>query len=169
MTTHTHPIKSSMSRDARADLSEVVDSIRSIIRTVRISGREAEQRYGISGAQLFILQALGESEELSINELADLTFTHQSSVSMVVARLLDAKLVTRKVAQSDGRRVAVALTPAGRAMLRRSPDAGQARLIKALGAMPRSDLASLARHLSELTAMVENQNLDTTPRRSAMG
>lgn len=146
-----------MSRQARADLTDVIDAIRSVIRTLRISGREAEQKLGISSAQLFILQTLRETPELSINDLADLTFTHQSSVSMVVARLADAKLVTRKPGVEDGRKVVVALTPAGRAMLRRSPDAGQARLIRALSAMPRPELASLAANLTRLTNIVEDQ------------
>jgi MarR family transcriptional regulator, lower aerobic nicotinate degradation pathway regulator len=146
-----------MSSDAHADLTEVIDAIRSIIRTLRVSGRAAEQRLGISSAQLFILQALRESPGLSINELADLTFTHQSSVSMVVARLVDGKLVTRKTGRSDGRKVLVTLTPAGRAMIRRSPDAGQAQLVRALTAMPRAELSKLASNLGTLTAMVETQ------------
>jgi DNA-binding MarR family transcriptional regulator len=154
-----------MNRQARADLSDVIDSIRSIIQTLRIAGREAEQRLGISSAQLFILQALHESPELSINELAERTFTHQSSVSIVVARLVDAKLVTRKAARQDGRRVAVSLTAAGRAMLKRSPDAGQARLIRALSGMPRSELSSLADNLGALTEILDDQS-DISPMRA---
>jgi Transcriptional regulators len=157
MDTRVQQLKSPMSADARADLTDVIDSIRSIIRTLRVSGREAEQKLGISSAQLFILQALRDTPDLSINELADLTFTHQSSVSMVVARLADGNLVTRGGAVDDGRKVVVSLTPAGRAMLKRSPDAGQAKLVRALGALPRSSLATLADNLSALTAMVESQ------------
>jgi DNA-binding MarR family transcriptional regulator len=145
------------SREVRADLSGIVDSIRSIIQTLRVAGREAEQKLGISGAQLFILQALRDNHELSINELAELTFTHQSSVSMVVTRLVGAKLVTRRVASKDARRVVVALTPAGRNMLKRAPDAGQSRLLKALRSMPRSEMSSLARNLATLTHLVESQ------------
>ncbi len=146
-----------MSREARVDLAAVIDSLRSLFHTLRISGREAEQRLGISGAQLFILQALGETPELSINELAELTFTHQSSVSMVVARLVSSKLVTRRSGLKDGRRVAVSLTAAGRAMLKKSPDAGQAKMVRALMAIPRAELAALAGNLSAVTAIIENQ------------
>jgi DNA-binding MarR family transcriptional regulator len=166
MASQSHQLKSQMSPDARADLTGVIDAIRSIIRTLRVSGRDAEQRLGISSAQLFILQALRDTPDLSINELADLTFTHQSSVSMVVARLVDAKLVTRKAAIRDARKVVVSLTPAGRVMLKRSPDAGQAKLIRALGAMPRAELSALADNLGTLTAMVENQETGLTRARA---
>jgi DNA-binding MarR family transcriptional regulator len=157
MASHAQHLKSPMSEDARADLTHVIDSLRSIIRTLRISGREAEQKLGISSAQLFVLQALHEARELSINELADLTFTHQSSVSMVVARLADGRFVTRRSASQDGRKVVVSLTPAGRAVLKRSPDAGQAKLVKALGSLPRADLSALASNLDALTMMVQDQ------------
>ena len=161
MGTRLQQLKSPMSPGARSDLTDVIDSIRSIIRTLRVSGREAEQKLGISSAQLFILQALRETRELSINELADLTFTHQSSVSMVVARLAEGKLVARRSAENDARKVVVSLTPAGRAMLKRSPDAGQAKLVRALGSLPRAELAALADKLNALTTMVENQGRDT--------
>jgi DNA-binding MarR family transcriptional regulator len=164
--TRVQQLKSSMSPEARADLTDVIDSIRSIIRTLRISGREAEQKLGISSAQLFILQALCDSPALSINELADATFTHQSSVSMVVARLAEGKLVTRNTAANDARKVVVSLTSAGRAMLKRSPDAGQAKLVRALGSLPRAELSALADNLTALTAMVESQARDPSRARA---
>jgi DNA-binding MarR family transcriptional regulator len=145
-----------MSRESRADLAQVIDSIRSIIQELRIAGREAEQKLGLSSAQLFVLQALSDSPELSVNELAERTFTHQSSVSMVVARLVTAKLVTRKTTREDARRVSVALTAAGRAVVRKSPDAGQVRLIHALSDMSRSDLSDLARNLTTVSTLLED-------------
>jgi DNA-binding MarR family transcriptional regulator len=151
-----------MSRESRAELAQVIDSIRSIIQELRISGREAEQQLGLSSAQLFVLQALGDSPELSVNELAERTFTHQSSVSMVVARLVSSKLVTRKTTREDARRVSIALTAAGRAVLRKSPDAGQARLIRALGDLSRSDLSDLARNLSTVSELLEDSPRERT-------
>ncbi len=164
MHTHAQHRPPAMSLEARADVTDVIDSIRAISRSLRISGRASEQRLGISSAQLFILQALRDQPDLSINELADLTFTHQSSVSMVVTRLVSHKLVSRKSASKDGRRVIVALTPAGRAMLKKPPEAGQARLISALKAMPRAELAALAGNLMALTEMVEVQSPESVIR-----
>ena len=144
-----------ISAPSQRDLSEVIDSLRSIVRELRLAGRVAEQALGLSSAQLFILQALSETSELSINELAERTFTHQSSVSMVVARLVTSKLVVRKTTKTDGRKASVSLTAAGRAMLKRSPDAGQARLITALSSMRRGDLSILSDHLGELAHLME--------------
>lgn len=144
-------------REARADMVNVVDSIRSIIQTIRVSGREAEQTVGLSTAQLYVLSELADRPAMSINELAERTFTHQSSVSMVVARLVESKLVSRTAARGDARRVSIALTPSGRALLRKSPDPVQRRLIGALRSMSRSDLKDLSATLETFTTILAEQ------------
>src|SRR3954449_11206732 len=81
------------------DIRDVMDAIRRIVRVLRVSSRAAEKQGGLSGAQLFVLHKLADAPALSLNELADRTRTHQSSVSVVVQRLVDRELVAR--ARSD--------------------------------------------------------------------
>src|SRR5215212_2954714 len=147
--------KSVSTQQGRDDMMKVVDSVRSIVQTLRNSARESEQKLGISSAQLYVLQELQDRPSLSINQLAERTYTHQSSVSMLVAKLVDSRLVTRTSAKGDARMVAISLTPAGRAVLRRSPGSGQARLVKALKTMSRSDLRSLSANLDALTRLLD--------------
>ena len=128
----------------------VLDSIRRIVRVLRESSRETERSVGLGAAQLFVLQRLAGAPPLSINELADRTLTHQSSVSVVVSRLVRGGLVARTRATADGRRVEITLTPAGRALLQRAPAAAQDRLIGALGLLGLPARKDLARHLGRL-------------------
>jgi len=128
----------------------VLDSIRRIVRALRESSRKTERSVGLGAAQLFVLQRLAGAPPLSINELADRTLTHQSSVSVVVSRLVRGGLVARTRAAADGRRVAITLTPAGRALLERAPAAAQDRLIGALGLVGVAARRELARHLGHL-------------------
>jgi DNA-binding MarR family transcriptional regulator len=79
-----------------------------------------------------------------MNELAERTLTHQSSVSVVVSRLVERGLVTRTAAQADARRTEIALSARGRAMLRRAPVTVQSQLVAGLRALPPARLASLA-------------------------
>src|SRR6266404_5174776 len=80
------------SRDART----VLDAIRRVVRLLRQSAREAEKRTGLSAAQLFVLQQLrAAGGAVTPGELAERTLTHQSSVSVVVKRLVEARLVSR--------------------------------------------------------------------------
>lgn len=146
----------------RDDMTEVIDSIRVLVKALRDSGRDVEQKLGVTPAQLYVLEQLRD-RPASINELAERTYTHQSSVSMVVARLIESRLVARSTSRTDARKVSISLTTAGKNLLKRSPGAAQARLVSALKAMPRADLKSLSDQLLNLTAIMEKQEkLDTS-------
>ncbi len=146
------------SRDAAVDA--VIDSVRAIVRTLRVSGRAAEQTVGLHGAQLFVLQKLAEGPAQSLAELAGRTHTDPSSVSVVVSRLVARRLVSRTVSADDARRVVIALTAAGRATLRRAPEAAQAQLVGAAERMPRRDLLALAAGLKRLVAKLPDNTDD---------
>jgi DNA-binding MarR family transcriptional regulator len=129
-----------------------MNALRRIVRELRLSARVAEQKAGISGAQLFVLQALAGGSAASLNELADRTFTDQSSVSVVVKRLVARKLVARITSHVDARRIELALTPAGRRLLARCPEPTQVRLVSALEQLSGRDLASLSEGLASLAS-----------------
>ena len=131
-----------------------MDGFRHVVRVLRVSARAAEKRAGISGAQLFVLQQLAGGETLSIGDLALRTATDQSSVSVVVSRLVSAGHVTRRVAASDARRTELTLTDRGRALLRRAPRLAQTRLMASLRGVPAAQLRVTARVLERAARAV---------------
>jgi DNA-binding MarR family transcriptional regulator len=125
-----------------------MDGIRSIVRALRVNTRSIEARLGISLAQLWVLQLLEARSSQSVNDLAEATATHQSSVSVVVRRLVERGFVTRTMAIEDRRRVRVDITDAGSDLLRKAPPTVQVALLGALRRMApdaRQDLATLMR------------------------
>ncbi len=90
---------------------------------------------------------------MSVNELADQTLTHQSSVSVVAARLVQQGLVSRRRSAGDARRLELSATPAGLAILRKSPKAAQEGLIDGFSRMPESDRIQLAGLLDQLVEL----------------
>jgi MarR family transcriptional regulator, lower aerobic nicotinate degradation pathway regulator len=138
------------SHTSRESVRSILDDIRRIVQALRVSSRHAEKSVGLSGAQLFVLQKLDGSRALSINELAAITHTHQSSVSVVAQRLLALKLVSVAKSPEDGRRVELSLTPRGRRILKRSPGAAQDRLIAALRRFPPAKATTLATLLQQV-------------------
>jgi len=109
-----------------------VEALRQLVRLLHDSARMAQGRTGISGAQLFVLRVLAEHPGLSINDLAERTMTHQSSVSVVVSRLLMRGLVARQSSPDDRRRQLVTLTARGRVLYRTSPAVAQERIVDAV-------------------------------------
>ncbi|MCY1032489.1 MarR family winged helix-turn-helix transcriptional regulator [Corallococcus sp. BB11-1] len=129
------------------EVRAAMDGLRQLVRLLRVSARASERQVGISGAQLFVLQELAEAGPCSINTLAERTLTHQSSVSVVVTKLIEQGLVRRSRSPQDGRRVEVALEPRGRTLLRKAPPMAQARLISGLRGLEPSVRAGLVRGL----------------------
>jgi DNA-binding MarR family transcriptional regulator len=130
-------------------VADVMNGIRAIVRALRINTRAIERQLGISLAQLWVLQILKERPAESLNELAIATATHQSSVSVVVRRLVDASLVTRATASEDKRRVRIELTEAGRSLLQKAPKTVQVELMSGLQRMSPDHRARLAELMRE--------------------
>jgi DNA-binding MarR family transcriptional regulator len=128
------------------DSQRILDCVRRLVRYLRIHDRAAQSQVGLSGAQLFVMRELGRTPSLSLSQLAQRTLTDQSSVSVVVTRLVDAGLVSRDRDTHDARRLVLNLTKNGRAVLLRAPAPPQERLIDVIeqfSAIDRKRLADL--------------------------
>ena len=142
-----------MSRSTHAAMQEsVLRSFRAIIAALSRSARAIEARTGVTNAQLFVLQQLRTEEMLGINDLAARARTGQSAVSIVVRRLVRRGLVRRRRSLTDGRRVGVSLTAAGRALVRQAPEPPTTRLLVAVGRLGPRNLGALARGVTALVA-----------------
>ena len=134
----------------KENVEPVFNSLRRLVHTLHSSSRETERRLGVTGAQLFVLTQLRATPSLSINDLAERTMTHQSTVSVVVRRLVRRKLVKKVRSLTDGRRVELTLTASGTALLRRAPEVMQVRLKRAIEELPAGERRALARGLDHL-------------------
>lgn len=145
--------------DTASDTSQgkqVLDAFRRIVQALRQASKDSEKQLGLSAAQLFVLRSLGESRgPLSVNQLAELTGTHQSSVSVVVKKLVELGLLSRKPAQQDARSLEIALTAAGEARLKDLPPLIQDRFLAGLARMTPTDRAALVTGLQAFVAATE--------------
>jgi DNA-binding MarR family transcriptional regulator len=82
--------------------------------------RTLQRRFGIGTSELQALIALAQSPdgELRMQELNDVTFLNQSSVSRLVARLERAGLAERRSCEQDRRGVYTGITDMGARVLR---------------------------------------------------
>jgi DNA-binding MarR family transcriptional regulator len=147
--------RTDVGRRATPQAREVLNSLRHIVRSLRVSSRDAEQRVGLSGAQLFVLQCLSRQSPCSVNELAAATATDQSSVSVVVSRLVARGHVKRVTSKLDRRSVELSLTPAGRTLLLAAPEAAQERLLMALSQLKRSEISLLSSLLGKVVELAQ--------------
>jgi DNA-binding MarR family transcriptional regulator len=155
------PTRDSVRTEFSAEMTTVMDSLRALVRALRISTRAVEKEIGISGAQLFVLQQLEAAPARSVNELAERTSTHQSSVSTVVSRLVQRGLVRRAPSAQDGRRMEISITDTGRELVDAAPLTAQVRMQEAIRRMQPEQVSALAEGLEALVR--EGGFADTIP------
>ena len=157
MPTTRNPRRPAPRPESDDDSRRVMDALRRIVRalsagargTARRGGgaRGGDTRGGVSGAQAFVLRQVHAAPGLTIGELAARTFTGQSAVSEVVARLVARGLVARRPGASDARQTTLTATEAGRRAIRSIPPTAQEALASALGAIPAARRRALANAL----------------------
>ncbi len=134
-------------------VKDIMDSVRRIVQALRSSHRAAGTMK-LTGAQLYVIASLADADgPLSVGDLARRTRTDQSTVSVVVSRLVDKGLVKRGTSSHDSRRVDLSLTPKGKALQKRAPaTVPQQKLATALEKLSTRDASTLGRLLSSIVS-----------------
>jgi DNA-binding MarR family transcriptional regulator len=130
----------------RDDPQRVLDAFRSLVKALRLADRAGLKRHGLGSAQMFVLHELNRDAPLSINDLAARTATDQSTVSVVVNKLVAKGFVASARSDSDGRRAELVLTAKGKQLVRKLPPPIQHLLItgvQRLSPARASDLADM--------------------------
>jgi DNA-binding MarR family transcriptional regulator len=135
-----------------AEGKRILNSIRQLVRALRLFDRQTQAKHGISAAQVFVLHTLGEHELLSLNELAERIATDQSSASVVVQRLVEAGYVSRTPKKEDRRHVELRLTPKGRTVMRKSPPPAQQKILAVAESMSPGNREAFAEMLEQFVA-----------------
>jgi MarR family transcriptional regulator, organic hydroperoxide resistance regulator len=123
-----------------------VSALRSVIRAFNVVTKKLERRFGLSGSQLEVLECLHQHPGLSLSDLATRSLTDQSTMSIVVGRLVDRGLVAREQVEDDRRRARLSLTGEGEALLATAPASVSTRLrsgFSQLGETERTALTAL--------------------------
>lgn len=129
---------------------EVLQQFRLIYGSMRQYFRLLEERCGMPGSQMWVLQEVLLRPEIGINELAGRMGVHQSTCSLLVDKLVAQGLVSKSRQSADMRRVGLSLTDSGRSALASLPGPAEGILPAALAELPPVALKTLHINLEEL-------------------
>jgi DNA-binding MarR family transcriptional regulator len=141
------------------EVTAIVQGLRRIVRALHSYSQGVRARYGLTGPQLWALKTLHGAGPMAVGALAEALAVHQSSVSVLLDRLEEQGLITRRRRSSDQRVVDVDLTPGGAAMATDAPEAAQGRLLHALDAMPAAEVRRLSAAVRRLVAAMEAEDV----------
>lgn len=140
---------------AVSDAAGVVQALRRITKAVHEFSKAVDREFGITGPQLWALHTIQERGGCSAGELAERLCVHPSTVTGVIQRLADKKLVERQKRADDRRAVWLTLTDEGRSLLERAPYPAQGQLVLALRKMDPDDVTKLRQSLESIVQNME--------------
>ena len=135
-------------------ISEIMQSLRRIFKTIQVYSQEVSQKFGITGPQLWTLKALSANGSLPLGQLSKMMYLHPSTITGVVDRLEKKGYVVRDRVHEDRRVVMVQLTPNGRKVIRRAPSPIQGKMIYGLRKLKREDLNFIYHSVERLVKML---------------
>lgn len=147
-------------QDKSSDTAAIVQGLRRIVKALQTYSQDVRSGYGLTGPQLWALKTLRRNGRMPVGRLADALAVNQSSVSVLVDRLVRRGLVRRIRGRTDRRFVEIDLTPRGRALVADAPEPAQGRLLHALEDMGAPDVRRIRRAVDELVTAMEAMDIN---------
>ena len=139
-------------------LLDVLQQFRVIYGSMRQHFREVEQRCGLPGTQMWLLQEVQLKPGVGITALAGRLGIHQSTCSQLVEKLVEAGYVEKVKQKNDRRRIGLVLCAKGIDALAKLPGPAEGILPAALDTLPDVALKTLQINLKELVDSLAHKN-----------
>lgn len=147
------------------DYTDVLTSLRRIIRTVNLESKRIEKEHGISIPQLLCLNYLKKQPnyQASQKEIKDILSLNASTVTGIINRL-ERKSLIAKLPHKDDRRVSnISLTAKGFSLMDNTPEPMHLRLTEKLGNLSETQLQELERAFQLISDFLDAGEIDASP------
>ncbi len=136
--------------------AELLDVVPLIMRSIRAEMR-AHRAVDLSVPQFRALAYLNHREGASLSDVADHLGLTLPSMSKLIDGLVERKLVTREFDSVDRRRVTLALTARGHAILQTSHASTQAHLAEVLATLSSAERATIVQAMRALRPLFASE------------
>lgn len=141
-------------------IREIVYQIRRLMRAGELFTKDLNKTYQVSAPQLHCLLALYNHGPLPPSQIARHIMVDSSTVTGIVDRLEQKRLVTRLRNSPDRRVITIELTEAGKTLARNAPPPIQEKIVNGLKKLPEAEIEQVINSLSKLTRMLDVQDLE---------
>jgi DNA-binding MarR family transcriptional regulator len=143
-------------------ISEILVSLRRIIKSLQDYSQKVSSHFGITGPQLWVVKTIYENGGLSLGELSKRMYLNPSTITGVVDRLEKRRYVLRDRSEKDRRVVKVQLTPKGNRLAKRAPKPIQGKMIYGLRKLKKDELFLIYRSVEKLVEIMEAEDVKVT-------
>lgn len=152
------PVLNALRNPNEQRVIDVLQQFRLIYGSMRRHFRLVEERCGMSGSQMWVLQEVQRSPGIGIGELAERMGVHQSTCSQLVDKLVANACLDKQKKKGDQRRVGLQLTERGEEALAALPGPAEGVVPEALAAVPEVVLKTLQINLEELLQYIPGKD-----------
>lgn len=138
-------------------------ALRRILRVTELNARKLAKRSELTASQLLLMQHVARFGEALPSAIAKAIDLKQATVTVLVNKLEEAGLVTRRRDTEDRRRVWVELTEPGRAALRSSPDLLQNRFERGFESLEEWEQAMIIAILEKVASILDADEIEAAP------
>ncbi|MDH3280391.1 MAG: MarR family winged helix-turn-helix transcriptional regulator [Gammaproteobacteria bacterium] len=138
-------------------------ALRRILRVTELNTRRLADQSELTTSQLLVMQHVAQTTKVLPSTIAKAVDLKQATVTVLVNKLEEAGLVTRRRDTEDRRRVWVELTDAGQAALDRSPDLLQNRFEQGFDNLEVWEQAMIITTLERVAALLDAEEIEAAP------
>ena len=142
---------------------QVLVSLRRIIRATDLHSRKLGKRTGLTTPQLVIIQAIGQSRDPTVSDIAKAVSLSLATVTTILNRLEGNGLVNRERSAIDRRRVIVTLTDKGEEMRATAPKPLQDSFVDRFSKLETWEQYQIVAALERVATMMDAEQLDAAP------
>lgn len=146
-----------------ADADHVVKIIRQIIHEVDVQSKKLAKDTGLSTPQIVVLKAIRDLGEVTTRAVSQSVSLSQPTVTTILDRLEDRKLVERYRSTKDRRIVHSKLTKAGGEILEATPPLLQSTFLERFGKLPEHRRQEIMSALTDVARMMGADTFDASP------
>jgi DNA-binding MarR family transcriptional regulator len=139
-----------------------MESLRRIFKAIGNYSQEVSRSFGITGPQLWALKTIQQMGRPSLSELGKSMYLRPSTMTGLIDRLEKKGFVLRERDQKDRRVIKIGLTVKAAALVKKSPNPIQGKMIHGLRKLKREELLSIFNALKKLVEIMEAQNVKAT-------
>jgi DNA-binding MarR family transcriptional regulator len=142
---------------------EVLVSLRRIMRATDLQSKRMAKNCGLTIPQIMVLRAIDKLGDVTVKRISDDVFLSQATVTTILDRLEDKKLVLRVRSQQDKRVVNARLTPAGDEVLEFLPPLLHEQFIERFEALNDWEKNQILSSLQRIASMMDADDIDAAP------
>ncbi|MCO4786700.1 Organic hydroperoxide resistance transcriptional regulator [Marinomonas gallaica] len=144
-------------------LHDVLVHLRRIIRATDLQSKRIVKACGLTIPQIMVLRAIEELGDVTVRKISDNVSLSQATVTTILNRLEERKLVERVRAQKDKRIVNARLTEEGRNVLLTSPPLLHEKFISEFESLQSWEQTQILSSLQRVAVMMDAEKLDAAP------